>query len=378
MVHRPQKSRLVRIRPRWDSVYVSHGRTVLACDLDGRVRPGAQQGLFVDSSRLISRLDYFIGASAPQLVAGSPVEQHSWMGYYGVCVTDDGTIGESMGTASNVVELVVRRTVLEGMHEDLDLTNYSNKQVSFELRVALEADFRDMAETPPGASATDSTTGGELHRQWRRGEDGDWELGWRYRARHRYDHQGHQGVASIHRGMRVRVANADSEPRFDDGCIVFEVTLPPHTSWHSCLKFAPDIDGDQLHPPEACPSFADEPDDERLRSQMNYVVESTEFLPPASEDLSTEVFKAIDRAKRDLASMRLQNFSESDDAWITAAGVPKYIGLFGRDVLTCGWQSAISSPEISARHADRPGRAPGYRRRQLARRATRAHAPPGD
>jgi len=39
----------------------------------------------------------------------------------------------------------------------------------------------------------------------------------------------------------------------------------------------------------------------------------------------------------------LRNWDEDarPDAWVPHAGVPMYTGLFGRDVLTAGWQAAL-------------------------------------
>ena len=46
---------LVRLRPRADTLYVSQGRTVLATERDGFIADGAEHGLFVYETRLLSR-----------------------------------------------------------------------------------------------------------------------------------------------------------------------------------------------------------------------------------------------------------------------------------------------------------------------------------
>jgi hypothetical protein len=56
----------------------------------------------------------------------------------------------------------------------------------------------------------------------------------------------------------------------------------------------------------------------------------------------------VDRAMDDLISLRNRELDGDDDeAWVPNAGVPIYTGLFGRDSLTAGWQSALLGPEIS-------------------------------
>jgi hypothetical protein len=73
---------LVQLRPRSDTVVVSQGRTVLSTGRDGFIGDGAERGLFVYQTRLLSRYRYLIDGQPPQPNACSNVEQHSWLGYY--------------------------------------------------------------------------------------------------------------------------------------------------------------------------------------------------------------------------------------------------------------------------------------------------------
>ena len=74
-------NRLVSLRPRNDTFYVSQGRTVLATQRDGFIEAGVDQGLFVHQTRLLSRYRYLIAGRPPMPVALSNVEQHSGLGY---------------------------------------------------------------------------------------------------------------------------------------------------------------------------------------------------------------------------------------------------------------------------------------------------------
>ena len=75
-------SSLVRLQPRNDTIYISQDRTVLATERDGFIRDGAEHGLFVHETRLLSRYRYLIDGKSPQPVALSNVAQHTWLGYY--------------------------------------------------------------------------------------------------------------------------------------------------------------------------------------------------------------------------------------------------------------------------------------------------------
>ena len=55
---------------------------------------------------------------------------------------------------------------------------------------------------------------------------------------------------------------------------------------------------------------------------------------------------ALSQAKHDLADLRLPDMDHGDRAWVTAAGLPIYVALFGRDTLTAGWQAALASPQM--------------------------------
>ena len=61
---------------------VSQGRTVLITDPDGFFDGGAERGLFVHQTRMLSRYRWLIEGERPQPVALSSVAQHSWLGYY--------------------------------------------------------------------------------------------------------------------------------------------------------------------------------------------------------------------------------------------------------------------------------------------------------
>ena len=58
--------------------------------------------------------------------------------------TEDGNV--PAGTLS----LVISRTVGEGIHEDLDVTNHGQATVRFNLEIALRADFADLFEVKGG------------------------------------------------------------------------------------------------------------------------------------------------------------------------------------------------------------------------------------
>ena len=317
---------------------------MLATDLDGWIGDFPRHGLFFAETRLLSRYSYLIDGKKPQTVAVSNVEQHSWLGYYicpppGLKWKEDTGSGEMEAASEETIELKVSRTVGLGVHEDIDLTNFSQEATHFVFEIELDADFADQAETFKRKQH------GDLRRHWRRLSARRAELIYDYRAEHRYSHQGNRGVARIHRGVIVLVEKADSPVTYRNSRLRFDVRLDPHESWHSCIKFIPVFEGKKMPPLYDCRQFFGIRN-ELDRKRSIFLRESTQFDSGAEGTLAPVVGSALLQAKHDLAALRLPDFDHGDRDWVTAAGLPIYVALFGRDTLTAGWQAAIASTSM--------------------------------
>lgn len=241
-------------------------------------------------------------------------------------------------SASGSIELRVSRYVGGGVHEDLDLTNFTGEPVAFTLELELDADFAD--------SATDQhPLRGRKDRRWYRTEFGDWELAFSYHAAHRFDQQGEHGRATLSGCLRLRVSNPTSPPDDRRGRIRFRVRLDPHQTWHACLNFIPVIDGKPMLPCYSCGSFVGTHNQMDL-DRERFLEEATRFQGPNDESLAGTVVAALEQAKRDLVAMRLHDLDHGSEAWTMAAGLPIYTALFGRDTLTASWQAAPLGPEM--------------------------------
>lgn len=346
---------LVRIRPWEDLVCVSQGRTVLATERDGFFDGGPNRGLFVHQTRLISRCRYLIDGRPPRIVAGSNVAQHTWLGYYVTLPPgqDPGERDHGSGhvepESEQTLELLLARYVGGGVHEDADLTNFSGKTAAFTLAIELDADFADQGETLDPEDGGKDRPRGRTEQSWQ-----DGKLTFEHRAEHPYDHPGEQGTARIHRRITVRVSNAGSPPSWEDGRLTFRVELPPGGRWHACLDFLPeilDLPGSSLLPNYGCRSFHGS-DNEHDRRRDRFLDEAAAFATPESDTLAPVVITALEQARRDLASLRLDDLDDldasdgGDHGWTVAAGLPLFVSLYGRDALTASWQAALLGPEM--------------------------------
>ena len=341
-----QHKSLARLNPRPKTIYCSQGRAVLATNLDGLIGDFPRHGLFVGETRLLSRYRYFVDGKAPQTVAVSNVEQHSWLGYYissapGATWKQDTGSGEMEESSEETIELKVSRTVGLGIHEDLDFTNYTQRAVKFKFEVEVDADFADQAE------AFRRQQRGKLTRRWRRISSRRGELIYDYHAVHRYSHQGNRGIARLHRAVIISVERAQSSVSFRDSRFSFDVRLQPHQSWHTCIKFIPVFDGKRMPPLYGCRQFFGTRNLLDRKRQV-FLNEATQFrTDEVHPNLSSIVESALLQATHDLSALRLPDLDQGDRSWVTAAGLPIYIALFGRDTLTAGWQAYILSTSMA-------------------------------
>jgi glycogen debranching enzyme len=334
---------LIRLQPRPDTLYVAQGRTVLATGRDGAICGEPDHGLFFHETRLISRHRFTVNGEPLSPVALSNVLQHSFLGYFirvppgwPEAERDRGS-GQTQQASQQALELRLSRYVGSGLHEDVDLANFTERPTSFRLALELDADFADLVETHG-----DRIQQGRLTREWRASAG---ELFFDYRVERPFDHQGGRGTASLRRGVVVRVRRSDSPPAFDEGRLSFAVELPPHGSWHACLEFAPVLEDQRLDPTYGCRSFLGG-DTEHDRRRQIYLDESTCFEVPGAQTLAAVVVGALEQARMDLMSLRLDDLDTDERGWTVAAGLPVFVALFGRDTLTASWQSALASTAI--------------------------------
>ena len=239
----PTLNRPVSLRPRNDTFNVSQGRTVLATQRDGFIEAGIDHGLFVHQTRLLSRYRYLIDGNPPVPVALSNIEQHSGLAYYitlppGVETGEpDQGSGQMKGVSQQSLELRISRYAGKGVHEDIDLTNFTRETTSSYFEIELDADFADQIETEgerrqrgesSASGVAAEVTAARLSSNTRRA------------CTSRFGIDGDRPDLS---GMRLRIQTADSAPSYENGRIGFRIELVPQGSWHACINMIPRIEG---------------------------------------------------------------------------------------------------------------------------------------
>jgi glycogen debranching enzyme len=303
---------------RRQTVTAFSGYTVLCTAPDGTA-DGPRHGLLHRDARVLSRhrlsVEVEAGAERPALISSANPENDRWEAI--LHVPRSGGHADGPLLPQDAVEIVVRRRVGPGMVESIEITNRSAVPWQATLGIELDADFADAAEL--GRARRQS---GEVRRTVDRDER---TLTFDYAV-------AANGRRSV-RGLRVEVAAATSGGDLSEGGLAFPIRLAGGAAWEASIRYAV-LDGGWRAP-------ADGNDDPRAAQRRAWRRRrpSIETGKPLDE--------AVARAADDLFDLRnweletqLQGYAHGD-RWVINAGMPAFTGLFGRDVLTCGWQSAL-------------------------------------
>lgn len=334
----PGRSSLIKIRPRAGTVQLSRGRTALVCNLEGEIaRDCPVEGLYIYRTRVLGRYAWLMNGKTPEFSCGSNIDQSSWMGYYIQAPENwKDTPSGMCNPLEETIELRLNRTVGEGMHEDVNVRNHTQVATDLELELQFELQFISQEEVKKRRQH------GQLGVEWTGPRADVWELMADYRAEHHYKHQGDEGTARMHRGVKLRIENADSPPDYAENRITFHVHLEPHGRWHGCLSWLAYIEGQLLPLPAQC---SDVNSSNRDRRRTQFLSSATAIITPHADDLTSTVTRVLNRSRLDLADLQLYDLDPMGGIAV-AAGVPIYMELFGRDLEATAWQATILGPEF--------------------------------
>src|SRR5262249_28587118 len=111
-------------------------------DLNGEIAADSEQGIFAADTRFVSYYAIFANGSSWQRLAASTTTYYDGRVY----LTNPAFATEAGQVAGGTLGLVLSRAVGEGIHEDLDVTNYGLTPVRFNLEIAQRSDFADLFE----------------------------------------------------------------------------------------------------------------------------------------------------------------------------------------------------------------------------------------
>ena len=288
---------------------INQGSTFMVTEQNGQIKAESELGVFASDTRFVS---YYASSAngQPWIRLNSSVTA-----YYAARIhltnpaldTEDGPI------AQGTLEFVISRAACEGIHEDLDITNYASKAVRFNLEIALRSDFADIFEV----KAHKFVRRGHIATKW---DEERSELHTTYTNR------------DFHRYFTYQVCNYTSQPQYANGRITFEVVMEAGASWHACCYYILK-DSDCIRTPTSeCYQLSS--DTEQLQREW---LDCTTKVTTKNEDL----YRLYRQSVEDMGSLRLYDHDFAPNVWLPAAGVPWFVTIFGRDSLIVSLQNML-------------------------------------
>jgi glycogen debranching enzyme len=299
-------------------ITISQDRTFMVTDERGEIDPSSEQGLFAGDTRFVSFYKLYINDERWDLLTASAVSYYAARLHFAnpAIRTDEGEI------PPHALSLTMTRTVSDGVHEDLDITSYAPGPVSFQVQIGLLSDFADLFEV-------------KHHRFVRRG-----------RAVTRWNASRRNLATSytngdFHRRLVFQLRDFSSPPEYANGRVVFDITLQPGESWHTCAHYTL-VEGARARQPLYTCNALSGADTSMDRLQREWRDMATR-LTSSNED----VYRAYSTSVGDMGALRLYDEDFAPDVWLPAAGVPWFVTVFGRDSLIVSLQNMLVYPPLA-------------------------------
>ena len=298
-------------------IVANQGHTVLVTEPDGQIPLHSQKGLYFYDTRLINHWSICANGEHWQLLNGGNLYHYACRVY----LTNPEIYTEKGAILPHTLQLVLSRSIDEGMHEDIDILNYGMEPVEFNLEVLIQSDFADIFEVKSGKVVQR----GRVASRW---STEDKSLRTTYRNK------------DFCREIAILISSNGPPPAYANGRIVFPVALKPRESWHGCLLYELGDGKVRTKAPSRCMA-----DSKFLRVGQRLEEWHREALKlQTSNGLVGRLFK---RAIDDVASLRLPIESRDRLQYVPAAGVPWFVALFGRDSLIASLQNACVYPDFA-------------------------------
>jgi glycogen debranching enzyme len=294
-------------------ITINDGESFLLTGADGTINDQRAQGLFVRDTRLISHYEISLDRQLLMLLTSSNIT-HRVARYEFTNLELLTPIGI---VPAKKLLVSVRRDILGGMHEDIDITNHHQARVELQLMLAIRSDFVDLSRI----KAHQLMTQGRMETAWENNT-----LTNTYRN------------GSFVRALRIHPEGKNSQARYSNGRLIFDIALDPGATWHTCINFIALVDGEELIPKHLDSAIEATPAGEEMAS----------FLDVATQLHSSnrQVEQTYRQALVDLAALRIP-VSGGDPVWIPAAGIPWFVAVFGRDPLIASLQTMSVTPSLA-------------------------------
>ncbi len=157
-------------------------------------------------------------------------------------------------------------------------------------------------------------------------------------------------MTDFKRGLTIRVRRATAKAVYANGRITFEVILEPGQSWHACVLFEIFDGSSHVLPPKHCAQ--DGPPETKASQRLEEWQARALKIRTSNE----EFYRFYRQSVEDIAALRLPIRGTDHMEFVPAAGVPWFVGLFGRDSLIVSVQNSMVYPDFTRGALDVLGR----------------------
>jgi glycogen debranching enzyme len=297
-----------------EQIAVSDGSSFLVTARNGSINDQLPQGFFVRDTRLISYYEISLNRYPLKLLASSGLTHRVALYQFTnpEMLTVRGTFPEGR------LIVTVRRDIVGGLHEDIDITNHHLERVEFQLMLSIRSDFADIFQV----KSKRLLARGKTTTIWHEGKLVT-------------DYQNE----TFQRGLITTLEGSDSPPNYANGRLVFDIALEPGKKWGACINHIALADGDVLQPRH---TTADIDVTEAGKVLANFLDISTQLQTSNSEVASTYCQALID-----MGALRIAFEDNGKSYWMPAAGLPWFVAVFGRDSIIAGLQTMAVNPEFA-------------------------------
>src|SRR5262249_37954073 len=295
----------------------TRGNTFVLSELDGSITAYTDQGIYSRDTRYVSNYEMFADGERWILQNSGAIAYYASRAY----LTNPRIITECGDIERGALSLIFSRAVHDGIHEDLDIYNYSMKQARFSFEISLRTDFADIFEV----KANRVLRKGNVTTRWDQRKS---EL------ISSYEH------GSFTRSLTTRVIQSGSPANYSNGRISFLVDLPGRGWWHACFHHALNEPAASLRRSK-CVHLLRHPDSE-IEAELREWKSVTTSITSSNED----IYRLVRQSVEDMAALRLPP-GETQNEFIPAAGVPWFVAVFGRDSLIVSLQNMVVRPDFA-------------------------------
>ncbi len=316
-----------RLKVDREQVTTHCGRHVVALDRHGRIEP-ALDGYYFNETRFLSRFDLRSGDRQVKPVCCVNVEPHATVSYFLLSSpagpkagpSGDDQDPEGGEIVAQGIEIQINAFVGGGWRQNVFVTNRALAEATVPLSFVFEADFADMKEVSSG----ERTQSADVRRSFVASANGRGALTFAYQH------------PKLHHATRIEIS-APGRLADDGTSVCATLRLAPQETARIAIDVAPVFLSEASEPwfgLDGAPTGGAGP----IARRETWLTHCIDFEPD-----NPVAAAAWARAATDLWSLQSLE-GEGDAIFAPIGGIPKYQGLFGRDSLVAGIQSAFLNP----------------------------------